>query len=188
VGHAGTHRPLYEFLAYTGLRIGEALGMTSADIDHDNTLVRVHQLTRYREHGPLKTEAAKRESRRVGWEAPPRALARLVLQSAASLRLRRHTGAQPRLPRRRRTVPRHHKRAGISAPGEKLTLHSLRHGFASLLISQGLSVVFVSRQLAHANPNITLGTYAHLYARADRAASARVALDASYAALAETGM
>jgi integrase len=80
------------------------------------------------------------------------------------------------------------KRAGISAPGEKLTLHSLRHGFASLLISQGLSVVFVSRQLAHANPNITLGTYAHLYARADRAASARVALDASYAALAETGM
>jgi integrase len=80
------------------------------------------------------------------------------------------------------------KPAGISAPGEKLTLHSLRHGFASLLISQGLNVVFVSRQLGHANPNITLGTYAHLYARADHAASARAALDASYAALAETGM
>jgi integrase len=62
LAHAGTHRPLYEFLAYTGLRIGEALGLTWADVDHDNALVRVHrQLTRYREHGPLKTEAAKRE-------------------------------------------------------------------------------------------------------------------------------
>jgi integrase len=41
-------------------------------------------------------------------------------------------------------------------------LHSLRHGFASLLISQELNVVFVSRQLGHANPNITLEVYAHL--------------------------
>jgi integrase len=44
------------------LRVGEALGLTWADIDHDQALIRVHrQLTRYREHGPLKTEAGKRE-------------------------------------------------------------------------------------------------------------------------------
>jgi integrase len=30
-------------------------------------------------------------------------------------------------------------------PHGKLTLHSLRHGFASLLIAEGLNVVFVSR-------------------------------------------
>jgi integrase len=69
------------------------------------------------------------------------------------------------------------KRASTRAPGEKLTLHSLRHGFASLLISQGLNVVFVSRQPGHANPNITLGVYAHLYARADHAETARAALE-----------
>ena len=78
-------------------------------------------------------------------------------------------------------------RAGITAAGERLTLHSLRHGFASLLISHGLNVVFVSRQLGHANPNITLRVYAHLYARADHAATARAALDAAYAALTESG-
>ena len=72
-------------------------------------------------------------------------------------------------------------RAGITTAGERLTLHSLRHGFASLLISHGLNVVFVSRQLGHANPNITLRVYAHLYARADHAATARAALDASHA-------
>ena len=66
----------------------------------------------------------------------------------------------------------------------KLSLHSLRHGFASLLIANGLNVVYVSRQLGHANPSITLEVYAHLFDRADHAATARGALDASYAATA----
>jgi integrase len=57
------------------------------------------------------------------------------------------------------------------------------HGFASLLIAKGLEVVFVSRQLGHANPTVTLGTYAHLFERADHAQAAREALEASYAAL-----
>ena len=34
--------------------------------------------------------------------------------------------------------------------------HVLRHTFASLLVDQGHDVVFVSRQLGHANPSITL--------------------------------
>jgi integrase len=78
------------------------------------------------------------------------------------------------------------KRAGIQAPG-RLSLHSLRHGFASLLIAEGMNVVFVSRQLGHANPTITLGVYAHLFERADHATSAREALEASYAATAAPG-
>ena len=56
-----------------------------------------------------------------------------------------------------------------------------------LLISAGLNVVYDSRQLGHANPNITLRTYAHLYAQADHAATARAALDASYLALTQSG-
>jgi integrase len=73
------------------------------------------------------------------------------------------------------------KRAGLQAPG-RLSLHSLRHGFASLLIAEGMNVVFVSRQLGHANPNVTLSTYAHLFERANHAVAAREALEASYAA------
>jgi integrase len=73
------------------------------------------------------------------------------------------------------------KRADLQAPG-KLTLHSLRHGFASLLIASGLNVVFVSRQLGHANPSIALEVYAHLFERADHAAAARDALEASHRA------
>jgi integrase len=50
-----------------------------------------------------------------------------------------------------------------------------------------LNVVFVSRQLGHANPNITLGVYAHLFEHADHAHAAREALEAGYAALGVTG-
>lgn len=63
------------------------------------------------------------------------------------------------------------KQSGITATG-RLSLHSLRHAFASLLIAKGLNVVFVSRQLGHANPTVTLGTYAHLFERADHAHTA----------------
>jgi integrase len=73
------------------------------------------------------------------------------------------------------------------APG-KLVLHSLRHSFASLLIANGLNVVFVSRQLGHANPNITLEVYAHLFQHADHAHTARDALEASYTAINATGV
>jgi integrase len=46
--------------------------------------------------------------------------------------------------------------------------------------------VFVSRQLGHASPTITLDVYAHLFEQADHAVAARDALEASYAAMAST--
>jgi integrase len=45
---------------------------------------------------------------------------------------------------------------------------------------KSLNVVFVSRQLGHANPTITHTTYAHLFQQADHAVRARHALEASY--------
>ena len=171
------------------LWIGEALGLTWADIDHDAGLIRVHrQLSRQRTHAPLKTEAGKRE---------------VILAPALGKQLREHRLATLHKARHDlffttasgrgldyRDVGRGFrnalKRAGIHAPG-RLSLHSLRHGFASLLIAQGLNVVYVSRQLGHANPTITLGVYAHLFERADHAQAARAALEASYAATVVTG-
>ena len=45
-------------------------------------------------------------------------------------------------------------------------------------------MVLVSRQLGHSNPTVTLGTYAHLFERADHAHAARAALEAGYGAMA----
>jgi integrase len=174
-----------DFLAHSGLRIGEGLGLTWADIDFNAGLIRVHrQLSRRREHAPLKTEAGRREV----VLAP--AVAKLLRERwlASSFKAPYHLVFCSTLGRGldyrdvgeafRATL----KRSGI-APSGRLSLHSLRHGYASLLIAKGLNVVFVSRQLGHANPNITLGTYAHLFERADHAHTAREALEASYAAM-----
>ena len=75
------------------------------------------------------------------------------------------------------------RRSGVRADG-RLSLHSLRHGYASLRIAEGLDVVFVSRQLGHADPGVTLSVYAHLFARAKHALAARSALEAGYATMA----
>jgi integrase len=188
LAHAGPRRPLFEFLAYTGLRIGEALGLTWADIDHEHHLIRVHrQLSRKRKHAPRKTEAGKRQ---------------VILAPAIAKQLRERWLASPfKAPHHfvfanslgrgldYRDVGEHFRTvqaAGLSVVGERLSLHSLRHGYASLLIANGLNVVFVSRQLGHANPNVTLGVYAHLFAQADHATAAAEALETSYEATTTT--
>jgi integrase len=75
------------------------------------------------------------------------------------------------------------QRAGITATDQRLTLHSLRHGFASLLIANASTSSSSAASSGHANVNIRLEVYAHLFQRADHAATARAALDASYATI-----
>jgi integrase len=54
-----------------------------------------------------------------------------------------------------------------SRTGAELHAHTCRHGFASMLIVDlRYDPVNVARQLAHANPATTLGTYAHLFEKA----------------------
>ena len=183
--HAGSHRPLFEFLAYTGLRIGEALGLTWADVDFERNVLRVHrQLSRYRVHARLKTDAARREVLlapaivrllRQRWlESPFKGADDFVFATATRRGLNyRHVGDVFREAVRR---------AGLKGQG-RLSLHSLRHGYASLLISKRLDVVFVSCQLGHANANVTLSVYAHLFAQREHGEVARQALEASYAAM-----
>jgi integrase len=44
--------------------------------------------------------------------------------------------------------------------------YDLRHTFASLLIHSGMTIPEVALELGHANPNMTLGVYAHVYQEA----------------------
>jgi integrase len=50
------------------------------------------------------------------------------------------------------------KKAGI----QKIRFHDLRHTYASLLIEQGENIKYISSQLGHSTPTITLEVYAHL--------------------------
>lgn len=51
-----------------------------------------------------------------------------------------------------------------------VSLHSLRHSHASILISEGVPIPVVSERLGHANQTITLSIYSHALPRDKRAA------------------
>ena len=53
----------------------------------------------------------------------------------------------------------------------KVTIHSLRHTFASLMIADGVPLVVVSRQLGHAQASTTANIYAHAIASAQAKAA-----------------
>src|SRR5688572_18828291 len=55
-----------------------------------------------------------------------------------------------------------------------IRLHDLRHTFASLLLQQGESVVYVKEQLGHGSIQITVDTYGHLIPGANRGAVDRL--------------
>lgn len=127
---------------------------------------KLNQLSRYRVPGRLKTDAARREVLlapaimrllRERWlDSPFKGADDFVFVTATRRGLNyRHVGDVFREAVRR---------AGLKGQG-RLSLHSLRHGYASLLISKRLDVVFVSCQLANANANVTLSVYAHLFAQ-----------------------
>jgi integrase len=50
------------------------------------------------------------------------------------------------------------KQAGV----KHATLHSLRHTFASVMLSSGASIKALQRSLGHASATMTLNTYSHL--------------------------
>jgi integrase len=65
------------------------------------------------------------------------------------------------------------KRLLVKATLRHMRIHDLRHTFASLLLQQGESVVYVKEQLGHASIQITVDTYGHLIPGANRGAADR---------------
>lgn len=63
------------------------------------------------------------------------------------------------------------ERAGIT---KHITWHSFRHTFSTLLVGNGEDVKTAQSLLRHANPNITLGIYAHAIDQKKRSAQSKV--------------
>ena len=183
LGHATNYRTLLATALFTGVRLSELLGLRWQDIDFDRDEIHVRQqLGRDGKPAPPKTPQSVRD---------------IVLMPALAILLTRHrddtTHSEPSdyvfttrtgTPLSHRNVQRSAldltiKRAKLTGT-PKLRFHDLRHTFASLLIAEGANVVFVSRQLGHANPAITLSVYAHEFARAEHATRLVTALERGY--------
>ncbi len=56
---------------------------------------------------------------------------------------------------------RYFKRVLRKAGLRDIRFHDLRHTFASQLLCNGANILYVSQQLGHANPQITMTIYSH---------------------------
>jgi integrase len=65
---------------------------------------------------------------------------------------------------------------------QQVGLHTLRHTYASLLINQGESIKYVSKQLGHASINITADLYGHLFKETSVSAMNKLSMRISAAA------
>jgi integrase len=174
--------PLYTLAIGTGMRQGELLALTWADIDFDKSTVDVRRsLSQVRREIIIK-EPKSRSSRRTVSLSPP-CVRTLEAHRAAALKAglitspvfctRNGTYLQRSnvLRNFRILVKRANKDAEArAAKGKKepdlipadIRFHDLRHTHASGLIAAGQSIKAVSRRLGHADVSMTLKVYAHL--------------------------
>jgi integrase len=152
-------RLLFEFLAHTGLRISEAIGLTWADVEFGaHPLLRVRRQDCRGEIGPLKSAKSRRDiplspgmTRRLKIACGSQAVAERVFTSPQGFPL-----SDGNL-RRRVLMP------AVEAAGLPwVTFHTFRHTCASLLFEAGRDVKQVSEWLGHADAGFTLKVYVHL--------------------------
>lgn len=154
----------------TGLRQGEALGLTVDRVDFlrkeitvDRQLMKV--VGNAPELAPLKTDSSRRVVPVPDFvvEAVAAHLAKYPAGEGGLV----FTGERGQ-PVARAWLHRAWRQAVIAAElSGDTTWHMLRHTYASVLIDGGESVTVVAKRLGHANPSETLRTYSHLWPNSD---------------------
>lgn len=163
-------------IAMTGMRRGELCGLEWANVDLDGGTVQVvrnvTEVSGHRFVGDPKTRSSRRT---ISLDAHTVELLKAWRTRHGLL----HVGWVIAWPDGRPVNPgilsknfrRTVDRLGLPA----IRLHDLRHGWATLALEAGVHVRVVADRLGHSNPTVTLNTYTHAVARADREAAEQVA-------------
>ena len=175
------HAALWRFLALTGCRRGEALGLRWADVDlKAGTATLTNQRTIA--GGSIVEGAPKTAAGARTVALDPATVEALrswrVVQTAERLLLGAswppgdlvftHPDGNGLWPQ---TVTRQFKGVAKSLGLPLIGVHGLRHTAATWMISQGVSPKVVAERLGHSNVSITLGLYTHVMPAHDRAAA-----------------
>ena len=160
----GQYGPLIMFLGSTGLRIGEALALRVGDVDKDNSTVTVERSWTKDATGRsvLGTSTKTGASRVVP-------IASEILESLGPFFESKSGQDWLFIGPRGKVMDYDWLRQRIFMPAVKklgltgVTIHSLRHTCASLLIRLGAPITTVSYILGHASVKMTLDIYGHYY-------------------------
>ncbi len=150
----------FRFLYISGCRKGEALALGFGDIDVENCTVRINKnLTRKVKGRPFAITTPKNQYSNRAIEMPKAFLKELLELRCSEDDVFVFGNHYPLADS---TVTRRHKMWAEKAGVKRITIHEVRHSHASLLISQGVSIVAVSRRLGHSSIKQTLDTYSHI--------------------------
>ena len=166
--------PFFLMAARTGMRLGELLAVGWGDIDFNSGFIGVKRSYRRGRFNPTKTSA----NRRVDMSNQLATTLRELLTRRKKEALKQGLGEVHEIvfhsgsgrPYEQNYMRRVFKRILKKAELRDCKLHILRHTFASLLLSQGESPVYVKEQLGHSSIQITVDIYGHLIPGANKAA------------------
>jgi integrase len=157
--------PFLALCAFAGLRLGEAAAVQVGDIDFLRKRLQVsRQVQRTTKAGGIEIRPPKYNSERTVHLANDLVL--LLAKHCERRDLWLFEGENGNPPHQN-TVGYRTRRVFQRANVTGLTLHSLRHFYASALIAAGCDVVTVQRSLGHGSASTTLSTYAHLWPSAE---------------------
>jgi integrase len=148
-----------ELLFWTGMREGELLALTPADVDLKHREIHINK-TYYRSEGrdiitTPKTDTSNRT---------------IIISDFLAREIERYFDfffsypSDERLfPIVTRTLQKRMRQAMEKAGVKKIRIHDLRHSHVAYLINQGVQPLIIKERLGHKDIKITLNTYGHLY-------------------------
>ena len=167
------HYPFFLCAFRTGMRLGELLGLEWGDIDWNSKFILVQRSYKLGQLNKTKTGS----SRRVDMSDQLNIALKVILTKAKRDALKSgmddpfkvvfsRNGKHMEQNYIRRVYKQILKKAGM----REMRLHDIRHTFASLLLSNSESPVYVKEQLGHSSIQMTVDIYGHLIPSANRAA------------------
>lgn len=148
------------FLAYTGLRWGEAVALRMMDIEGQKVYVRRAQVD---VNGKLSYSSPKNYKQRTVFMPASLAKDVQVWGEPEQLVFRSERNKNLRSPNFNRAV----WRPAIKAIGkEGLRIHDLRHTYCALMVQAGVHPKAIQRAMGHSSITVTLDRYGHLLGNA----------------------
>lgn len=149
----------FEVLYWCGLREGELLALTKADIDLSNALIDVNKsYQRINRKDIITPPKTKKSIRKVKM---PKFLCEELQDYFKSIY---DLKDDMRIFPISKSYLHHEMERGCKESGvKKIRIHDLRHSHCSLLIDRGFSAVAIAERLGHESYKVTLDVYAHLF-------------------------
>ena len=149
----------FEVLYWTGMREGELLALSPADIDLDNKTISINRTYQRIEGKDVFTSPKTRKSKR---KIP---IPDFLCQELSDyIQSRYMLDADERLFPVTKSYLSHEMIRSCKNTGvKKIRIHDIRHSHASLLINQGCDALMLADRLGHEKVSTTLNTYSHLF-------------------------